>query len=195
MKTNLTSFIIAIALTTSLSGCYTSTRPSAKQEQLGFTKLTDLPVPKSSKMNLDRSMIVCGSDNWTGNLVYQVNKSQSQVIKFISNEMRDSGWTKLSEITGKEAVMVFMKDQRIAVVKIVVPDKTYLNNRSNVYLHMTNSDPKVTLVTPYKHKKENKNVNRNQNEYQNVNRNQNEYQNENRNENQYENQNEDNDEE
>lgn len=134
----LISLLTASLLTLSVVSC-SSTMQTAKQDKPGFSNITDIPLPESAKMDLSKSMVMGGGDTWTGHLVYNTSRSPSQVIDFINEQMQSTGWTKLSELRGHETILTFMKEKRIATVKVTT-DSWYHYNKTLVSTDMTRSN-------------------------------------------------------
>jgi len=133
------------AITIFLSACSTTKAPMSVTDQSkpGFSNITDIPIPQSAQMDLDNSSIMGGSDSWTGHLVYNTERSRVSVIDFLSSQMVENGWAKISELRGKETVMVFMKHKRVATLRI-----TGTTKKSVVFVDMANSNAENVIVMP-----------------------------------------------
>ena len=98
-------------LALSLAACATGPMLSSEQPKPGFANITDIPLPESATMDLHKSVVTGAGDTWAGHLVYDTKNSRVRVIDFTSKEMKAKGWSKVSELRGKESVLVFMMDR------------------------------------------------------------------------------------
>ena len=136
----------AFALMLLLTSCSSTTMQPTQQAKPGFSNVTDIPLPESATMNLKQSMITGSGKTWAGHLVYDTTKSQPQVIDFICEEMHASGWSKLGDLRGKETTITFMKNKRLATVR-VTSDPGFLAHKTSVSIDMTNSDIRHAIVS------------------------------------------------
>lgn len=121
-----------------LDACSTAGMRVADQSKPGFSNITDVPLPQSANLDMNRSMVMGGGDSWTGHLVYDTNRSQVEVVDFINSQMQGADWTKISELRGKETVITFMKAKRVATINIFA-DNGYFGKKTIVAMDMANS--------------------------------------------------------
>lgn len=146
MVNTILKFLSIVLASFFLIACSTSAPPInvAENPQPGFSNVTDIPVPDTARMDLDKSIVMGGRDNWTGHLVYTLNHSRVTTIDFLSTQMVARGWARISALRGAETVIVFMKDKRVATFRITGNNKNTL-----VTVDMANSNAKnVILTTP-----------------------------------------------
>lgn len=134
----LLAITLVCAATVSFSSCSTSPMKVSQQSKPGFSNIQDVPLPQSANIDMNKSMVMGGGNSWTGHLAYDTKESQAEVVDFINTHMQRDDWTKLSELRGKETVISFMKDKRIATVRVTVDDG-YFSKRTAVSIDMTNS--------------------------------------------------------
>jgi len=139
LSTKLISLILVSLLTLSVTACSTSTIKTAQQSKSGFSNITDIPLPETANIDLNKSMVMGGGNTWTGHLVYYTNKSQEQVIDFVTTQMSGTGWTKLSELRGNESVITYIKEKRVATVRVTT-DKGLLIDKTIVAIDMTHAN-------------------------------------------------------
>jgi len=132
-------------LALSLVACTTGPMLSSAQPKPGFANITDIPLPESATMDLHKSVVTGAGDTWAGHLVYDTNNSRVRVIDFTSKEMKAKGWSKVSELRGKESVLVFMMDRRVATIRVSKEDG-FLSNKTLVVIDMANSNLRNALV-------------------------------------------------
>ena len=121
-----------------LSACATTSMQTTAQTKPGFSNITDVPIPQSAHMNLNKSMVMGGGNSWTGHLVYETNRPQAEVIDFMNENMQQADWTKISESRAKDTVITFMKEKRVATIRIL-NDDGYLSKQTTVTIDMANS--------------------------------------------------------
>ena len=83
-------------------------------------------------------MVMGGGNSWTGHLVYETNRPQAEVIDFMNENMQQADWTKISESRAKDTVITFMKEKRVATIRIL-NDDGYLSKQTTVTIDMANS--------------------------------------------------------
>lgn len=142
---NIIKCSLAVVLALSLAACATEPMKSTTQPKPGFSNITDVPLPESATMDLHQSVVTGGGDTWSGHLVYDTKNSQVRVIDFTSKEMKAKGWSKVSELRGKESVLVFMMDRRVATIRVTKEDG-FISNKTRVVIDMANSNLRNALV-------------------------------------------------
>jgi hypothetical protein len=138
---NLFTFLLMF----SVVACSTTPMENTKHSKPGFANINDIPIPEASTIDMNRSMIMGGGDKWTGHLVYTTKKSHPEVIEFLNTQMLGRGWTKISELRSIETVITFMKEHRIATIRILV-ENGYISNRTVIAIDMTRSNLTQALV-------------------------------------------------
>lgn len=139
-----TALSLTIAVV-SLSACSSSTMVTDTHSKVGFSNITDIPLPVSAKIDIHQSMVSGSTNNWTGHLVYASEKPQTQVIDYTNREMLDAGWTKVSELKGHETTITFIKEKRIVSFRLTT-EKGYFSNSTVVAIDMANANLRQAIV-------------------------------------------------
>lgn len=83
-----------------------------------FAQITDIPIPANSRLNVNRSIILGGQDQWTGRAEIETPYSSAEMYDFFRREMITFGWTELTSVRSDESVITFLRGQRISTVQI-----------------------------------------------------------------------------
>ncbi len=84
----------------------------------GFTKFSDIPMPANNTIDLDRSLILGGDQQWTGRLVINSGSSVADMYEFYRREMPNFGWQEVTTVRAANSVLVFQQGGRVATVQI-----------------------------------------------------------------------------
>jgi hypothetical protein len=107
-----------------VGGCGgTSINPSSKGEpneqvQPSFADFSDVPIPASARMDVDRSLILGPKDNWLGRLVFRSSNSAAEAFDFYANGMPRFGWQPVAVVRGATSAMTYTRQNRVASVQI-----------------------------------------------------------------------------
>jgi hypothetical protein len=107
-----------------IAGCGgTSINPSSKSEpneqlQPSFADFSDMPIPASARMNVDRSLILGPKDNWLGRLVFRSSSSASSAFDFYASGMPRFGWQPVAVVRGATSAMTYTRQDRVASIQI-----------------------------------------------------------------------------
>jgi hypothetical protein len=107
-----------------LAGCSgTRINPSTKGTpnetlQPSFADFSDMPIPASARMNIDRSLILGPKDNWLGRLVFRSSNSASEAFDFYANGMPRFGWQPVAVVRGATSAMTYTRGERVASIQI-----------------------------------------------------------------------------
>ncbi|MGE5537283.1 MAG: hypothetical protein ACM30I_01595 [Gemmatimonas sp.] len=118
------SAVASFALAAMLAGCGgTSLNPSSKTEpnealQPSFADFSDLPIPASARMNIDRSLILGPKDAWLGRLVFRSSSSAAEAFDFYANGMPRFGWQPVAVVRGSTSAMTYTRGDRVATIQI-----------------------------------------------------------------------------
>jgi hypothetical protein len=108
-----------------IAGCGgTTLNPSAKgdaneQAQPSFADFSDMPIPASARMDVDRSLILGPKENWLGRLVFHSSNSASESFDFYANGMQRFGWQSVAVVRGSISAMTYTRNDRVATIQIV----------------------------------------------------------------------------
>ena len=139
LKPKLIGVILICSSVFTLAAC-TSQGPMRASEQTkpGFSNITDVPLPQSANMNMSKTMVMGGDNSWTGHLVYDTAQPQAEVVDFTNAKMVENDWTRVSELRGKNTVLTYIKDKRVATISIMT-EKGYVSQQTEVTIDMSNS--------------------------------------------------------
>ncbi|MBI3505700.1 MAG: hypothetical protein HY059_12730 [Proteobacteria bacterium] len=84
----------------------------------GFTKFSDIPMPANNTIDLDRSLILGGDQQWTGRLVINSGSSVADMYEFYRREMPNFGWQEVTTVRAANSVLVFQQGPRVATIQI-----------------------------------------------------------------------------
>lgn len=113
---------LAVLVTAGCGG--TLLNPSAKgdaneQAQPSFADFSDMPIPASARMDVDRSLILGPKENWLGRLVFRSSNSASESFDFYANGMQRFGWQSVAVVRGATSAMTYSRNDRVASIQIV----------------------------------------------------------------------------
>jgi hypothetical protein len=116
--------IVSVVAVSVLAGCSgTRITPSSKSEpnetlQPSFADFSDVPIPASARMDVDRSLILGPKDNWLGRLVFRSSNSASEAFDFYANGMSRFGWQPVAVVRGSTSAMTYTRGERVASIQI-----------------------------------------------------------------------------
>jgi hypothetical protein len=84
----------------------------------GFTKFSDIPMPANNTIDLERSLILGGDQQWTGRLVINSSSSVADMYEFYRREMPNFGWQEVTTVRAANSVLVFQQGSRVATIQI-----------------------------------------------------------------------------
>ncbi len=82
------------------------------------TAVGDVVLPKGTKVNDKKSLIVGTDDNSFGKVVAKVSASSELVVKFFKDNLPDKGWELISEAQDKDTTLTFQKPLRVVTVVV-----------------------------------------------------------------------------
>ncbi len=111
------ALIAACAETTPVSPS-SSGQPGDVKAGTNFPKFTDIPVPTKAKMDVDRSLILGGGEDWVGRIVLLTSGSSTHMFDFYRHEMPRFGWAEFTAIRAATSVLTYSRGGRVATVRI-----------------------------------------------------------------------------
>ena len=87
-------------------------------EEASFAKFNDLPMPASSKMNLEKSLVFGAESDWFGRINLIVSMNGAEVFDFYRFEMPNFGWKEITSIRSDISLITYQRGGRIANVRI-----------------------------------------------------------------------------
>lgn len=114
-----------------LAGCSTTNSATADEsaatsESAGanaagpgkLTQITDIPIPRESRIDEAASLIIGSGDRWLGRVVIRVKTNATETYNYYFNGMPRLGWTTLSTVQSKVSAMTFTSGDRVANLQI-----------------------------------------------------------------------------
>ena len=83
-----------------------------------FTRFSDIPVPESAEMNLDRSVVFGANEKWNGRLVLTTPHSAQSMFDFYKAHMPEFGWSEVTSIRSRTSVLTYRRQSRVATIQI-----------------------------------------------------------------------------
>lgn len=108
--------IAACAQNEPLSPTKSASTP-AGQLQL-FQPVSDVPIPKDAALDAERSLILSGTDDWTGRLVMTTSIPTTEAFAFYKSEMPRFEWDPIMSVQSAISVLNFTRAGRAATVQV-----------------------------------------------------------------------------
>jgi len=83
-----------------------------------MVQITDVPLPRDSKIDEQESFIIGGGTRWVGRLVVKVRTDAAETYSYYFNGMPRLGWTRVTAVQGKVSSLNFTNGNRVANVQI-----------------------------------------------------------------------------
>ncbi len=98
----------------------TSAPPSAEGEpdKPTFGQFSDVPIPTSSEMDLERTFILGAQDGWIGRLSFSSNHSTTEIFDFYRNELPKFGWQEIALVRSEISILTYSQGERITTIQI-----------------------------------------------------------------------------
>ena len=93
-----------------------SATPAGQLQQ--FQPVSDVPIPKDATLDAERSLILSGTDYWTGRLVMTTSISTTEAFAFFKSEMPLFEWDPIMSVQSAISVLSFTRAGRAATVQI-----------------------------------------------------------------------------
>lgn len=98
--------------------------------QPAFAQFQDIPIPKGSKMNMDRTLILGENDAWIGRLVIDSQSSKSELFDFFKYRTSQFGWQEITSVRAAISVLSYSKESRI--MTITFESQSIIGTRINI---------------------------------------------------------------
>ncbi|MBM4198500.1 MAG: hypothetical protein FJ198_02255 [Gammaproteobacteria bacterium] len=83
-----------------------------------LVQVTDVPLPRDSKIDEQESFIIGGGSRWVGRLVVKVRTDAAETYNYYFNGMPRLGWTRVTAVQGKVSSLTFTNGDRVANLQI-----------------------------------------------------------------------------
>ncbi len=114
---------IIFALSLSLTACQTTDTTYSSTEESSvtpsaFAHFTDIPVPHSAAMNLNKTVILGSGEHWTGKLAFNTPLKTSETFDFFVQEMPKLGWKETATVRANVSFLTYNRDGREIIIQI-----------------------------------------------------------------------------
>ena len=99
-----------------LSPTKSPSTPSGQLQQ--FRPVSDVPIPKDATLDAERSLILSGTDDWTGRLLMTSSIANIEAFAFYKSEMPRFEWDTIMTVRSAISVLSFTRAGRAATVQI-----------------------------------------------------------------------------
>lgn len=91
----------------------TEAAPSVKPVQV-----TDIPLPRDSRIEQSESLVIGSGNRWLGRLVVKVRTDAAETYSYYFNGMPRLGWARMTAVQGKVSSLTFTNGDRVANLQI-----------------------------------------------------------------------------
>ncbi len=84
----------------------------------GLDIVNDVPIPQGAVLDNDRSLVLGRGSNWTGRLVFRVNRPTSAIFSLYQSEMPQFGWQSISVIQDEVGILQYVMGGRFVTVRV-----------------------------------------------------------------------------
>ncbi len=113
------------SITLGLAGCQTPTNlqdpnvqpAEGSQDFDKIVYLQDFPIPRGTKWDNSRTLILGSGKGWTGRLAFTSPISEAEAFQFFQEHMTKLGWQPISLVRSKTSILAFARNDRAALVE------------------------------------------------------------------------------
>lgn len=87
-------------------------------ETAGLAQFSDIPIPPSARMNVERSLILGTRADWIGRLVFTTSLSPQETFAFFGRDMTAFGWQEITRVRARISVLSFTRGERAATIQV-----------------------------------------------------------------------------
>jgi hypothetical protein len=110
---------IAALLAVAAAGCGSLPGNTTSREVSDPGKfLPDLPLPEGTKIDLERTLILGGTPDWTGRVAGVTPLSEEDLIKHFREQLGKGGWKLVTIARSKSSLMTFTNATRAATIEV-----------------------------------------------------------------------------
>ena len=81
-------------------------------------QVSDIPLPRESRVDESASLVIGSGDRWVGRLVLRVKTNAAETYGYYFNGMPRLGWKILSAVQSKVSALTFTNGDRVANLQI-----------------------------------------------------------------------------
>ena len=128
-------FVILLCTCFIFSSCGANLIPKTSGQNetklLVESALYDFPIPSSSVIIPERSVILGSGSGWSGRITLVDKMSLGEMLNYMNNAVPESGWKLSSSAISDQIVLVYEKDDRVATVQISSADQALFSLTSS----------------------------------------------------------------
>jgi len=84
-----------------------------------LTRISDIPFPEGTKLDLSRSLVLGEGKSWSGQLFISVSAKKSGVFNYYVNNLEKFDWKEQTTIRGETSILNFLgENNRVAIITI-----------------------------------------------------------------------------
>lgn len=115
-------YLSAFFLLGLLGGCAAMPDPlqfrGTPEAQTPIAKIPDVVLPPRSTIDVERSIVLGGDEQWMGRIVLTTPEPVVRVSDLIRTGMNSRGWRSVSQQTGDEGTFIFVRASRTASISV-----------------------------------------------------------------------------
>lgn len=83
-----------------------------------FAQFSDIPVPPGVSMDIERSLVFGGRDEWIGRLVLTTSRDTGEIFDFYKQNAPQLGWQEITLVRSGTSVLTYTRGERVMTVQI-----------------------------------------------------------------------------
>lgn len=87
-------------------------------DESGFAKFSDVPIPTSADIKMDRSFIFGTQDAWIGRVVLSDSNGVGTLYDFYKANTPKYGWEEITTVRSAVSVLTYSRGERVLTVQI-----------------------------------------------------------------------------
>lgn len=95
-----------------------------------FAQFSDIPVPPGVSMDIERSLVFGGRDEWIGRLVLTTSRGTGEIFDFYKQNSPQLGWQEITLVRSGTSVLTYSRGDRVMTVQIT--NKTLRGSEINL---------------------------------------------------------------
>ena len=95
-----------------------------------FAQFSDIPVPPGVSMDIERSLVFGGREEWIGRLVLTTSRGTGEIFDFFKQNAPQLGWQEITLVRSGTSVLTYSRGERVMTVQIT--NKTLRGSEINV---------------------------------------------------------------
>lgn len=98
----------------------TASGPDGKpaETEKAFNRFPDIPVPTQSKMDVRRTLVFGGNEDWYGQLGLNTKHDGNSMFDFYKQELPNFGWEEITSVRAPVSVLTYMRAERVLSIQV-----------------------------------------------------------------------------